>query len=113
MTDTETKESRVQPIVILPLDTMSAEHQQLLRDNGICVVECSDPDLVRFLEPPPADYSVAERAAIELFRRVRGREGSLFRSDLNALYIDILLRGSKMERPPEVPKPAGRKGNKP
>jgi hypothetical protein len=102
----ETTKCRVKPVIILPPTAMSAEHMEQLRANGICVVECKDPDGVRFLEPPPADYSICERAAIELFRSISSQRGSMLdRQNLIDQYVAILLRGSCMAPPHHVPEP--------
>lgn len=103
---------KMKPMVILPKGLMVEEDMQRLRDNGICVVECEDPDAVRFMDPPPGvGYERCELAAIELSRRVLSSTGHLDTKDLASLYVKILLDGSRMELIPKAKK-TGKAGQK-
>lgn len=106
----EDNQKRIQPIVILPPDKMSDEDVQRLRDNGICVVVCGDPDAVRFMEPPPGNYEAAELAAIELFRYVMQHNSSSCweRRQLAEIWAGILIRGTRLEKVATI-KPVKRK----
>lgn len=100
--------TRMKPIVILPEGAMKPRDVKKLTDNGICVVEAKDPSLVRFMEPPPDGYSVQERAAISLFRRLVARNAfNVDRRQFAEMYCDIILEGfplRQVERVPSVKK---------
>lgn len=90
----------MKPVVVLPPGKMSARDRRKLERNDILVVECEDPSLVRFIEPPPAnlaDYTIQQRAALQLFKVVTGRlqiVGTTIRSEeWHRLYVEILLQG--------------------
>jgi hypothetical protein len=87
-------ESRIRPVVILPVGEMAKKDIKKLNDNGICVVEAKDPSKVRFADPPPEGYSVQERAAIELFRILAAKPiFNISRGDMTSMYVDIILKG--------------------
>lgn len=90
---------RIKPTIILPTGLMSRDDIELLRQDGFfCVVECNDPDQVRFLEPPPDGYDRMELAAIELCRvLLRKNNIQLSRGELSSMYVDILMRGTRMD----------------
>ena len=46
-------DERIKPVIVLVKDSMSKRDMKRLRDNGLCVVESSNPSMVRFLDPPP------------------------------------------------------------
>ena len=94
-----------QPVIILPPGKMSDEDKDRLRGIGLCVVECEEPDLVRFMEPPVGTYEAMELALIELSRKVLGADPNtnFSASDLSKLYVQILLYGTKMEPVRPVP----------
>lgn len=97
----------IQPIVILQTGTMSKADMKRMRDCGLCVVESKMPSAVRFLDAPVQyDYSIQERAAIEL-SRVLLKDGKIgvsnYRTAIAAMYSDILLRGDPLNRVPYVP----------
>ena len=100
-------EERVKPVILLQYRSISKANIKLLRDNGLCVVECKDPTKVRFMDPPPMSYSVQELAAIELARGLL-RDGKLpghgynVKAACGALYAEILLRGDPLARVPLV-----------
>lgn len=80
----------------------------MLRDNGICVVESSDPSAVRFVEPMPelAQRTKIENAAIQLSRRIMNRQPPF----LDGKYIDkesvwrtftqIVINGTPLDAKP-------------
>jgi hypothetical protein len=101
-----TEEKRLQPTIIVLTGSMSKEDIKLLRDNGFCVVESKDPSRVRFMDPPPLDYSLQEEAAIELARTLLadGKIGTCNHvNTIGRLYADILLKGDPLKR---VPRPS-------
>lgn len=95
-------DGRMKPILILPKGKMSAEDRQRLNDNGICTVECDDPAAVKFLDPIPsaASRTAVEDAAIRLSRKVLATDfwgSGETRQLLAAAYVDILVRGTKLD----------------
>lgn len=89
----------IKPVIIVRTGHVEPHGIADLRANGICCVEAEDPDQVRFLEPPPGGYGIAERAAIELFRRVigSGKTESLWtKGEMACLYARLLLDSAKM-----------------
>ena len=96
-------ELRIKPIIVLPKGEVTKRDIKKLNDNGLCVVEASDPSKVRFIDPPPEGYSVQERAAIELFRVLVAKPGfSINRSGLTEMYVEVLMRGWIPERVQQV-----------
>lgn len=97
----------IKPVVILPKNAMSLKDMGLLREAGICVVECDKPEDVRYLDPPPMGYSEVDKAAIQLFRSVMTGEMGYppFRGNMAEAYAAMLLKGLPPEksRPPAVP----------
>ncbi len=93
---------RMRPVIIIPRKTVTKKDIELLRDNGICVVEATDPSLVRFIEPPPEGYSVQELAAIKLSRYLLGpnNEYSRDRDSIGALYAHFVIQGSPLDSQP-------------
>jgi hypothetical protein len=88
----------MKPLIILPEGAMRKCDIKKLTDNGICVVEAKDPALVRFADPPPEGYTVQERAAISLFRRLMVRQGfNLDRRMFAEMYADILFEGFPLQ----------------
>ncbi len=96
--------SRVNPIVILKTGTMTPEDIAALRENGICAVESTEPDSVRFIEPPPSGYDHVEWAAVQLFRKLMAaRDYSVDRKTVATMFTDVLLNGTRLEAVPHVP----------
>ena len=89
----------MKPLVVLKTGTVSKIDIKRLRENGLCVIECADPDLVRFKEPPLFNYTSEAAAAISLFRYVMARppDATWNRAGLAKKYVDILLHGSPLE----------------
>lgn len=95
---------KIQPIIILQTDSMSKQDIKRSRQAGFCVVESKAPSFVRFLDAPLSqDYSVHERAAIELSRTLI-KTGAIpgytynFKMAIGSLYADILLAGDPLKR---------------
>lgn len=79
---------------------MTPENINLLRDNGICVVEAKDPSKVKFVDPLPAVSSRTqmEDACIKLTKKLLA--GHLFevnRRDFANLYVDCLTEGTALD----------------
>lgn len=96
----------MKPIIILPPDVMSDEHQKLLRDNGLCVVVASEPGKVKFVDPIPAASSRTkiEDACIKLSRILLNRQwgnyntsSSIGITDFSKIYLDALMEGTPLD----------------
>ncbi len=94
----------MKPILIIPVDTMTAEDIKKLNDNGICTVEAKNPALVKFLDPIPsaAQRGQVEQAAIALSRRLltMNRTDSIYGADIFKFYVDALVRGTALDPNP-------------
>lgn len=87
----------VKPGTMSKRDILRAEKQAF-----ICVVECSEPDSVRFLEAPPdAGLDVQARAALSLMRMVTNGTGPYQRGELLKWFVDQIL--NYKAAPPAVP----------
>jgi hypothetical protein len=97
------------PLFIVKPGTMSrADIKRAEKLAAICVVECSDPDAVRFLEPPPdAGLDVQARAALSLVRLVTNGTGPYQRGELLKWFVDQILnfKGAPATVPPVHPVP--------
>lgn len=103
-------DGRMKPMMIIPPETMSDVDIELLRANGICVVVAKDPSSMKFVDPIPsmAGRSKMEQAAIELSRRLLDRSqwnaysggGTLERSAITRLFIDLLTKGTSLDPDP-------------
>ncbi len=92
----------MKPVVILPKGQMTKEDITELRANDWCVVECDDPSLVRFTEPPPASYSNMDQAAMKLCRYLVDcdrAETVRNRRDIAALLVEFILEGESLPPP--------------
>lgn len=90
---------RIKPVIILPKGELSPEDLQLLRDNGFCAIEAANPDAVRFMDPPPHDYTTQEQAAIKLCRFVvnhEKRDCSFERRSLVDLLVRYMIVGTPL-----------------
>src|SRR3990167_4559593 len=93
------------PIIILPPDTMSREDIEALKANGLCVVEAKEPAAVKFVDPIPAISSRTEieNAAIQLSRRILAPEywqdghNNQIRSTIVKTWYEILVKGSPLD----------------
>lgn len=103
-TDAE-KQDPMKPVVIIPPKTMSPEDIQRMRDTGLCVVECTKPHMVRFLDPPPCSVAVRDRAAIETFKMIWSRrvEYPFTRDGLAKVFVGVLM-GDDQAKIPSAPK---------
>ncbi len=96
-------EEKMRPMIIAPEKLFPPESLDLLRKNGICIVECSDPSKVKFVDPLPAVSSrnEMERAAIKLSRiLLNGQWGQYTpssRADFCRIYIDCLTTGTELD----------------
>lgn len=97
----------MKPMIVLPPETMSKDDIQMLRDNGLCVVEAADPAKVRFLDPiaSAADRPKVEQAAIELSRiLLNGNWSNYFTGDhltkreFASIFVDCLVKGTPLAR---------------
>ena len=95
----------MKPMMVLAPGIMSAEHQQMLRDNGLCVVEAEKPELVRFMDPisTVADRSRIEQAAIEMSRLLLNRRWGhvstsalIGHGEFARLFCDCLVAGTSL-----------------
>ena len=96
----EIKPKRMKPVIILPEGMMSKADKSRLNANDFCVVECKDPSLVRFQEPPPLGYSAQEKAAIQLCRWILSHtlgSTSFNKQELSAKLAEIFIHGSQLE----------------
>lgn len=95
----------MKPVIVLPPGVMSKRDMKRLNDNDFCVVECKEPERVRFCEPPPLGYSVQEKAAIQLSRRLLAAKNSwnINRKDLCEILADCLMEGWPLTGSPLAP----------
>lgn len=103
-------------VIILPKGKMSKKDIKRLNDNLFCVVECDDPSLVRFMEPPPLGYSAQEQAAIKLCRYLMDRQTGGYpigRQAIASLLAEFLIEGSPLEAIQPVAAVEGIKANRP
>lgn len=93
------------PVIVLPPKSMAKKDIEKLNENGFVVVECKDPNLVRFLEPPPLNYSEQEKAAIRLCRVLFSSQqwnATHNRETLTSKFVQILIQGTPLsDVPPE------------
>jgi hypothetical protein len=97
--------SRMRPTVILPIGAMDKKQITKLNRNGFCVVEAKQPEAVRFLNVPPvADYTVSERAAIELARVLMSPKDCPWAGDtrdkIARMFVDILMKAQPLVKMP-------------
>lgn len=102
----------MKPIIIVPKNTLAAADLTNLRENGVCVVEATDPAKVKFVDPIPASSSRTEieNTAIKFSRLVLAGKltrfdwgdklTSDFRAKLTALYVDLLVSGTPLDPEP-------------
>lgn len=97
--------NRMKPIIILPVGAMEQEAMELLRENGICVIEAKDPAAVRFLDPIPciSSRTEIENGAIQLSRKVLGPgywTSEDTRKTIAGTFLDILVKGTALDPKP-------------
>jgi hypothetical protein len=63
---------RLKPLFLIKPKTISAKDiRRAEKQAGICIVECTEPEQARFLEPPiNAEIDVQARAALTLMRYI-------------------------------------------
>ena len=99
-------DSVMRPIIVLPPNTMAKEDVARLTENGICVVEATDPANVRFLDPilSAADRPMIEQAAVQLSRILLngtwGPQQEIGRQKICSLFVECLVKGTKLDRNP-------------
>ena len=99
----EGMEVKMKPMMIVPPKTFSEGDLQLLRDNGICIVETADPAAVRFVDPLPvvSSRSEMERAAIALSRKLLTKGHCPWNDttlgDIARMFADLLLEGTSLD----------------
>lgn len=91
------------PLFIVKPGSMSRNDiSRAERQAGICVVECAEPDAVRFLDSPPdAGMDLQARAALSLTRMITNSPGPFQRGELLKWFVDQLLNFKAT--PPSVP----------
>jgi hypothetical protein len=105
--------SEIQPMIVLPIGAMTPEDIKVLRDNGICVVECKEPGAIKFIDPIPSAVARTkiEDACIRLsrkildkheFHRIFGNDlGSIDQSNFTRLYVELLVQGTPLDPAPD------------
>lgn len=70
----EQKTPHMLPLVLVKPGTMSREDITRAEERSfICIVECTEPEAARFLDPPPyANIDAQARAAMSLLRYITG-----------------------------------------
>ena len=113
MSDDAKPPQRMQPLFLIKPKTISAKDIKRAEQRcGITIVECSDPETARFLEPPiDADIDAQARAALSLFRYiVRGTESPttvFYGGNLIKWFTNTLI---EQPLPPRVPRVRHLKG---
>lgn len=93
------------PLFLIKPGTMKrADINRAKKMSGVCIVECSDPESARFLEPPiGGNVEEHARAALQLFRLVlRQQEQTFSRATLTKWFCDALLDETKPAVVPRV-----------
>lgn len=90
----------MQPILVLPPDSMTDEDIQRLRDNEICVVVSSDPTALRFVDPPPSgNYDLVTDAALQLSRVVMNNPNTNYTGQsLAAWWAQVLINAHPVRK---------------
>jgi hypothetical protein len=94
----------MKPMMIVPPKTFSDEDLKMLRDNGLCVVECSEPARVKFVDPMPAVSSRTqiENAAIGLSRLLLNNSGPWRWNEdsvgkFSGMFTKLLIEGTPLD----------------
>lgn len=107
MSETNQK-PKVKPLFLVSPKAISARDiRRAEQECGICIVECSDPETARFLEPPiDAEMDVQARAALSLMRYITantsGTSTTFYASTLTKFFVDALLQAPKPASVPRV-----------
>lgn len=104
VTASESEGVEMKPMMIVPPKTFSEGDLQLLRDNGLCVVETADPAKVKFVDPMPAVSSRTqiESAAIGLSRLLLNNTGPWRWNEdstgkFAAMFAKLLMEGTPLD----------------
>lgn len=106
----EQKALKVKPLFLVKPKTIGAEDIKRAEDaTGICIIECSEPEAARFVEPPVmADMDAQARAAISLMRYIvdntQGYSSTFYGSMLIKHFVDILMYSPKPQSVAKVKK---------
>ena len=96
-------EKKMQPVVILPPNTVSDADVQLLRNNGLCVVVSENPAAIKFIDPLPAlsSRTQIEHAAILLSRKILNKDTCPWNDDTRGnvarMFVEILAKGTPLD----------------
>jgi hypothetical protein len=101
MAENDTK--RALPLFLVKKGTISPKDiRRIERLSLVCVVESTEPEAVRLLEPPvDADIPAQARAALHLFRWMKDtgdNNGSFAKRDIVKYFVDILMRSDEVQR---------------
>jgi hypothetical protein len=87
----------IKPLIVIKTGTVTKADISRLRKSGLCAIESSDPQAIRYLEPPPLGYGEQEAAAIKLFRHVMSVSQEWNRITLSRKYVEILIEGGPLD----------------
>ena len=96
-------QDKMKPIIIIPPGMVSEEDLRKLNDNFLCVVECKDPSLVKFVDPIPcaSSRSQIEEAAIRLSKFLMTNQSndtySVSKKDIQSLFVKYLVEGTPLD----------------
>jgi hypothetical protein len=91
----------IKPLFLIKPKSMSRRDIKRAEAGGFIIVECSEPEAARFLEPPlMANLDEQARAGLWLMRFVTENQGPYQRADLTRNLVKILMDG---HRPAAVP----------
>lgn len=88
------------PVVIVKPGTVSKKDIERAEKKGmLCIIECAEPESVRFLDPP-AGTQIEERAraAYKLMRVIVTTPQHWSRSDLIAMWSNFLINYDEPKR---------------
>jgi hypothetical protein len=100
----------LKPLFLVKPDTVSKEDiVRAEKQSGICIIECSDPESARFLEPPfDADIDVQARAALSLVRYISSQSSGVgttfYGANLMKMFLDAVLHWPSPTRVERVKK---------
>lgn len=89
---------KLNPLFVVKPKTMTrADIRRVEKHCGITVVECSEPDAVRYLEAPPtSSQDEVSAAALSLLRFMMNSGHVEFkRGDITKFIVDMLLKGKQ------------------
>jgi hypothetical protein len=90
--------------LVKPKSVSEKDIRRVERLCGICMVECAEPEMARYSEPPlGANLDEQARAALSLLRMVLRSESANFtRGELTRWFVDKLINGGKVQNVPPV-----------